>query len=124
MIKTCKAAQSSVRRLALAVAVASLAACGASETDATPAEADAAESADLSGADTGSSGTLTFAPSDVIKGPRVVLEPTYVDDSSFEVRIILRAFEDLFGVAGHQRYDPAALELKKFETHTILEGGN
>ena len=65
---------------------------------------------------------LTFDVPENLTGPRVELEPTKTGDDTFELRLLLRDFPNLFGIAGHLRYDPAALEVTEIEKHTVLEG--
>ena len=56
-------------------------------------------------------------------GPRVELQPTKTGADTFELRLVLRDFSDLFGVAGHLRYDPKNLSLQSIEKHKVLDDG-
>lgn len=67
---------------------------------------------------------LLFAQEGASSGARIALEAAATAPDTFEVQVVLRDFKDLFGVAGHLRYDPAQLELTKLSTDSILEGGD
>lgn len=71
---------------------------------------------DVSGA------AVTTTPSGATTGPRVELTPTVLADGQIEVRVSMRDIGDLFGIAGHLRYDAAALELIASKAHPVLAG--
>lgn len=67
---------------------------------------------------------LSFSPTGATTGPRVELEPTKTGDDTFEVRVLVRSFPNLYGIAGHLRYDPKTLSLTKLTTLKMLDGGD
>lgn len=115
---------------ALCVALALLAsACSGDETD-TGASSLAAGSAGedaqgdvTEGQDTQSEAPGTTVEADNVKvGTRVNLEGVVLPDGLVEVKVWLRSFADLYGVAAHLRFDPKGLKLKYVQGEEILAG--
>jgi hypothetical protein len=67
---------------------------------------------------------LLFNATGATENARVELEPTKTGDSEFEVRLLLRDFPNLYGIAGHLRYDPKVLTLVTVQMHKVLQGKN
>lgn len=76
------------------------------------------------GRDDAASGTtpISATPTGAASGPRVELVPTVLEDGTIEVKVALRDIADLFGVAGHLRYDATRLELVTSKAHAVLAG--
>ena len=55
-------------------------------------------------------------------GPRVAFTATVPADGSVAVEVALRDLQGVYGVAGHLRYDPEALEAVEIVAHDVLTG--
>jgi hypothetical protein len=54
------------------------------------------------------------------KGARVTLDHELADDDQIVVKVTIRSFDNLYGIAAHLRYDAKALELVAIKGHDVL----
>ena len=100
--------------------LAAVSGCG---DDGTKPAAGGADAASAASADVGDLPPLpTFTAAADASGPRVRLEGGVQSDGQIAVDVVLRDFQDLYGIAGHLRYDPAGLELVSLVGQPILGG--
>ena len=53
-------------------------------------------------------------------GARVTLDHTLIENDQIEVKVTIRSFDNLYGIAAHLGYDPKALKLVSIQGHDVL----
>ena len=114
-------------RCALALSLIALTAahvgCRSSRDDAIAGTADAHSAADGNDTTTAAdAGAATFDVAGATTGARVGLAVTDLGDGRYRVEILLLDITDLFGVACHLTFDPAAVEIVSTKGHNVLGG--
>lgn len=110
-------------RLAVACLAAAIA-CGLAGC-AQPAAEVQGGAADAAGADVAVVAPIVPAlvAAELADGPRVEFEGAWRDDAKrLQVKVFITAFPDLIGIAGHLRFDPAALALTHLEVMPVPAG--
>ena len=54
------------------------------------------------------------------QGARVTLDHELVDGDQVVLKVRIRSFDNLYGIAAHLRYDPKTLELVAIQGHDVL----